>query len=335
VFTNQLDESAAPTAGAFNGPVEADGGAGGGGATAPTVSLGGREDVLLGFGGGGGAHVSLRSGPGPLAARSSGGAVGPPPVVTSGSEGRGVLAYATADAGGRVLVQQLQRTEPGATLPVGGPGGGPIRELAIAGSGRGDALVAFAQGADNERQIAVSTVDAAPARFALTLPIGWTRQRNPTFSWQRAPDALGPVRYTVQVGGRRVARTTRNRLRLREGTLRQGRYNVKVVAVDDAGQQTEADPEWYRLDRQPPRVSIARKRGRRVALRIFDPGRKKRVSGPGQQSSSIAWGDGKSSDSVTRKAGHRYKKPGRYRVVVRAVDRAGNRTISRFSVRVR
>jgi hypothetical protein len=336
LYTNQLDESSAETAGRFGGAVEADGGPDGSMPHAPSVALGGREDVLLGFARGGGAHVALRSGAGPLTARGSGGALAAPaPVVTSGIEGRGVLAYATGEAGGRVVVQQLQRTAQSTTLAVGGSGGGPIRELAIAGSGRGDALVAFAQGEDNRRQIAVATVDAAPAPFALTLPVGWTRQARPAFSWERARDVLGPVRYTVQIGRRRVARTSGTRLRLSEGTLRQGRHNIKVLAVDAAGQTTAAHPDWYRLDRLPPQVRLARKRGGRVTLRIFDPGRKQRVSGPGPQSSSIGWGDGRSSDAVTRKAAHRYKKPGRYRVVVRAVDRAGNRAVERFSVRVR
>jgi hypothetical protein len=333
LHTNQLDESGAESAGRFGGPMAADDGAGGDPPGPPALALGGREDVLLAFPRAGEVMLALRSGGGPLTTRPAGsGLAAPAPVVTAGLASRNVLAYAR---GSSVVIEELKRTAPVARAAVAGRGGGPVHALAIAGSGAGDALVAFGQGRDTARQISVSVVDAAPAPFALTLPVGWTRQRRPRLSWERSRDALGPVRYVVEINRRRVARTSRTRLRLRQGTLRQGRHRVRVLAFDSAGQQTPADPDFYRLDHRPPRAVLRRHKGRRVTVRIVDPGRRGRRSGPGRRTSSIAWGDGLTNDAVSKRARHRYRRPGRYRIVVRAVDKAGNRFVWRLSTRVR
>jgi hypothetical protein len=328
VFVNQMDESSAETAGGFNGPELV----GAAGSAAPSLALAGREDAWMSFPRGGLATLAHRPGIGPFAVREHGDALdAPPPVVEAGLEGRGVIAAATGGGGGDVVIRELNGTTPTEIRPVFTALGGPVRELSIAGSGRGDAIVAFAQGPDGDRQIATAIVDAAPSSFALTLP-PWTRQRRPNLSWDRAFDALGPVSYTISIRGRRVARTGRTRLRLREGTLRQGRHRVRVVARDRLGQTTAARPDWYRLDRQAPLTRL-RRRGRRVTARIVDPGGR-RASGPGRELSSVDWGDQSSSDFVTRRARHRYRRPGRYRLTIIAVDQAGNRVVLRRRVRI-
>jgi hypothetical protein len=330
LYVNQMEESTSDTARRFNGPeqVAAAGGA------APSVSLAERDDALLAFPRDGAATLAYRPSTGPFAVRDeSAGLDAPPPVVSSGIDGRGVLAAATGGGGGEVVVNELDGTTSTETEPVYTPVGGPIRELAVAGSGRGDALVAFAQGGDSDRQIAAAVVDAAPSPFNLTLPIGWTRQARPTLSWDRAPDSLGPVTYTVWVDGRRVARTRATRLRLREGTLGQGSHAIKVVARDSAGQRTTGRPDTYQLDRQAPLAGFRRK-GRRWTARIVDPGGK-HASGPQRDGSSVDWGDNRFSELVWRKASHRYRKPGRYTITVIAVDGAGNRAVVKRRIRVR
>jgi hypothetical protein len=330
LYVNQMEESSSDTARRFNGPepVAPAGGA------APSVSLAERDDALLAFPRDGAATLAYRPSSGPFAVRDeSAGLDVPPPVVTSGIDGRGVLAAATGGGGGEVVVNELDGTTRSETEPVYTPVGGPIRELAIAGTGRGDALVAFAQGGDSDRQIAAAVVDAAPSPFNLTLPIGWTRQARPSLSWDRAPDSLGPVTYTVWVDGRRVARTRATRLRLREGTLGQGTHQVKVVARDVAGQRTTSRPDTYQLDRQPPLARFARK-GRRLTARIVDPGGR-RASGPARDAASVDWGDNHFSELVTRKATHRYSRPGRYTITVVAVDGAGNRVVVKRRLRIR
>jgi hypothetical protein len=330
LYVNQMEESSSDTARRFNGP-ELVGGAGN---AAPSLSLAERSDALLGFPRGGAAALAYRPAEGPFAVRAEGvGLDAPPPAVTSGIEGRGVLAEASGGGGGEVVVNQLNGTTAVETEPVYAAGGGPIRELAVAGTGRGDALVAFGQGSDGDRQIAAAVVDAAPAPFNLTLPIGWTRQARPTLSWESAPDSLGPVRYTVWIDGRRVARTRATHLRLREGTLGQGSHNVKVVARDSAGQRTTGRPDTYDLDRQPPLARLRRAR-LRLSVRIVDPGGK-RASGPEREASSVDWGDNRFSELVSRTARHRYRKAGRYTITIVAVDGAGNRAVIRRRVRVR
>jgi hypothetical protein len=329
LYVNQMEDSTSESARRFNGPELV----GPAGAAAPSVALGGDEDAVVAYPRGGVAALGYRPRPGPFAARDLGEALdGPPLGLVAGIDGRGVLAAATGGGGGEVAVHELSGTNAVETQSVFAPLGGAVRELAVAGSGAGDALVAFAQGADGDRQIAAAVVDAAPAPFALTLP-SWTREARPRFSWDRARDTLGPVTYIVSVDGRRIARTTATRLRLREGTIGQGAHRVTVVARDSAGQTTAARPDSYRLDRQPPLTPMRRK-GRLLSVQIADPGGR-RASGPAREASNVHWGDGRDTQFVTRRASHRYAKPGRYRVSVVAVDAAGNRSVTRRMVVVR
>jgi PKD domain len=174
-------------------------------------------------------------------------------------------------------------------------------------------------------------VDAPPAPFLLATPAGWRRGRV-ELSWEPAPDAFGPVTYTVLAGGRRLARTSARRVRLGKKELGDGRHSVRVVASDGAGQSVETTQPLL-VDRRAPRVRM-RRSGRRVRVAVRD-GKRRVTSGPARRSLRIAWGDGSRSRGRTAKASHRYAEPGRYRVVVRARDRAGNRVVSRRRVTVR
>jgi hypothetical protein len=329
-YVNEMPESGTPGAGAFKGP-QTVGLAGG---AAPSLAIAGGGDALLAYPRTGSAMLAYRPAAGPFAVRPQGeGLDATPPVAAAGVDGRGVLAAATGAGGGEVGVRRLDGTTVREFEPVFAPLGGPVRELAIAGTGRGDAIVGFAEGADGDRQISAAVVDAAPTPFTLTLPLGWTRARRPGFSWERSLDSLGPVTYTVWVDGRRAARTRRTRLLLREGVLRQGSHRVKVVARDDAGQHTTAGLDSYAFDLQMPLARLERS-GRRLSVRISDPGGR-RASGPRPRASSVDWGDGRVTDLVTRKARHRYSKAGSYRITIVAVDRAGNRKVVRRRIGVR
>lgn len=329
LFVNQMDESGVETAARFGGPQEV----GPAGSAAPSLGLADRDDAVLGFPREGLASLAYRPRAGPFAVRDQGDALDTPaPVVEAGVEGRAVIAAATGGGGGDVVVRELSGTSPTEIRPVFTTLGGPVRELDAAGSLRGDAIVGFAQGPDGDRQIVATIVDAAPSSFVLTLP-DWSRARRPTLSWDRSFDALGPVSYTVVIDGRRVARTSRLRLTLREGTLSQGPHQVRVVARDSKGQTTAARPASYRLDRQAPLVRL-KGSGRRRSVQIVDPGGR-RASGPAKERSSVDWGDDRFVDGVTRRAGHRYRRPGRYTIAVIAVDAAGNRAVERRRVRIR
>jgi hypothetical protein len=259
----------------------------------------------------------------------------PAPVAVAGLAGRSVLASASEAGGGEVAVREIEGTQVVARRPASADPGGPIRELTAAGSGRGDALVAFTQGVDGDRQVAVSVVDTPPAPFWITSRTDWARQRTPELTWTPAYNSLGDlVIYTVYVDGRRVGRTRATGIRLREGTVDQGEHVVRVVATDSAGQQTVADPASYKLDRQAPVAAVSAK-GRRVVLRLRDPGGKRRASGVADGESSVAWGDGRSSDGFTGYASHRFRKGGTFTLSISTADDAGNRLVVKRAVRVR
>ena len=295
-----------------------------------------RAGVTLGFSRGGTSLFGFAPKlPGAIAVREQDAALAAPaPVVAAGANARAVFASAGEAGGGEVAIRELDGTEVLERRPVSAGAGGPIRELAAAGTGRGDALVAFGQGADGDRQIAVSLVDAAPAPFQLMLPEGWSRARTPEVSWSPAPDALGQVIYTVSVDGRGIGRTRATAMRIREGILDQGSHTVRVVATDTSAQRTVADSETYKLDRQAPRAAIT-VRGRRVRVKITDPGGPKKASGVATGATSITWGDGASTDEATRNAGHSYKRRKSYTLSISASDAAGNKLVVKRTVKTR
>ena len=59
----------------------------------------------------------------------------PPPVVVGGTDARGLLATAGPGGGGEVLATELDGTALVSRQPLSADPGGPIRELAAAGSG--------------------------------------------------------------------------------------------------------------------------------------------------------------------------------------------------------
>ncbi|HWH94046.1 MAG TPA: PKD domain-containing protein [Baekduia sp.] len=294
-----------------------------------------RDDSALAFARAGSAILGLAPRlPGPVGVFGQQAALpDPPPVLVSGVDGRAVLASAGDAGGGEVSVSELEGSDLTARTPLSTEPGGPIRELAAAGTGNGDALVAFSQGVDNDRQIAVALVDAPPAPFTLEIPAGWSRARSPEITWTAADDVLGTVVYTVSVDGRTMGRTRATAMRLREGVLDQGSHRVTVVATDPAGHATTADPGFFRLDRQAPLASFAPGR-RRVTVRLRDPGGKSRAAGVAKGATSITWGDGRSTQDATSTASHKYRRAGRYTVSVSASDAAGNRVVVRRAVRI-
>ncbi|MDW5596074.1 hypothetical protein VSS74_17135 [Conexibacter stalactiti] len=343
IFVNELPESTDDNALRFavTGPQPADGA--GAKATVPpgppSLSLGGRTSLLVAFPRAGATALAAGEDDSVADLQSSGGdpvpSAGEPPApaIDAGAANRGTYAYASPEGGGRVIVQQLDGARVVATQPVAGPQGGPIRSIAVAGSGTGDALVAFAQGEDDEGQIAVARVTAPPVPFAAQTPGDWTRAREPLVTWDPAPPGFRPRSYTLELDGRAVARTTRFGYRFREGALADGAHEVRVVATNAVGEASATDPRPLRTDRVAP-TAIARvdRRGRRVVVTI-DDGRRGTVAGPAPQSSSIVWGDGRRDDDVSARRAHSYRRAGTYRLVVRALDAAGNLDTIRLTVR--
>jgi hypothetical protein len=222
--------------------------------------------------------------------------------------------------------------------------GGGVGRLALGGSGLGDAIVAWEQGSGANAQIAATVIDAPPDPFLVLLPEGWKRKKRIRIAWDHSLNAIGRVRYSVSVDDEPVVEN-RKRLNayLTRDDIEDGPHKIQVFAVDAAGQETgsRVGPLW--VDRHGPRVTL-RHRGRRLTVVVSDGPRSSssgvrrgsvRVSfgdSGGAKASSSAKGRGKKRKPVTVRVVHTYEHGGRYRLQIRARDKAGNVTLLRRKV---
>jgi hypothetical protein len=202
------------------------------------------------------------------------------------------------------------------------PISGPVDEPQLAGSGRGDALIAFRQGPPGRAQVMAAVAKGPPGDFEAVTPVGWTRAAHVQLTWSAAPEAFGTTSYDVLIDGRTVQRGLRGlATRLDPRGLGDGVHSVQVLATDGLGQQTMTSVAKLKVDADPPTASVRRLRGGRVRVRVFDRG-----SGAVARTARIAFGDG--TDVARRlRATHRYARPGVYRIVIGCADRVGNRAV--------
>jgi hypothetical protein len=338
LLLNSLPANYSPTAGTLSGPQLADGG-GAASPGAPDLAAGEnrtrKASLRLGFLSGsqlrqmelgpGGTVVGVAMPPGPPAQ------AGTKPVTAVDPEGGGLIAYPALDAGGLPAVAVRQEFPSGAaqTGLVSGAQGGPVSELAIGRSGLGDGLIAFRQGEAGHSEIVAERVSVPPAAFGVQAPKRWSKPAAVKLRWQAAPSAVGGLSYSVLVDGRPIESGLRRRvLHPRPALLGNGVLRVQVLATDGLGQQLLSKAAKLRIDGQRPAVRVRLLSGRRVAVRVGDSG-----SGIDERATKIEFGDGERAHGGARFV-HPYGRPGRYEVVVRADDKAGNRTVRRFGVRV-
>jgi hypothetical protein len=172
---------------------------------------------------------------------------------------------------------------------------------------------------------------APPENFVTNVPAAWIKPAKARISWQPAPSANGPLRYTVVLDGRRL-RTLAGALSfvIDSDTLGDGVHKVAILATDMYGRSLLTRPSALRIDGQPPTVKITQSRvGRRVVVRVSDA-----QSGVDTSALSVDFGDGKKARG---RAGftHRYAHAGVYKLIVRVRDRIGNRGVVRRLVSVR
>jgi hypothetical protein len=357
LFVNAMPDAFGAGAGAFAGARLADGGAASA-LGAPSIGVDPNGAFAVGFGSGN--AVLLGSGDSEkigAVTRLDEGASSIPgePQVDYAETGAAVAAWRELrGSAGTVGVQE--RRADGVTDPAGlsAPRGGAIGSLRMAGSGLGDAIVAWTQGTGANTQVAAAVVDAPPNPFFVQTPAGWRRQAEIAIHWAAAVNAIGHVTYSVSVDDEPVGKPTKRLFaRLRSAEIGSGRHRIQVFAIDDAGQQTGSHNATLRVDQQPPAVRL-RKHGRRLAVSISDGGR---LSSSGLKGSSarISFGDGsggggaggggattisttgrkgKKSGPVVKTVRHAYARGGAYKVTVTARDRAGNRTHFQRTVRV-
>jgi hypothetical protein len=255
------------------------------------------------------------------------------------------------------LVAVQERRADGVVEPteLSAPNGGAVGRLVLAGSGLGDAIVAWQQGSGPGAQIAASVIDAPPDPFLILLPEAWQRKKRIRIAWDRAPNAISRVRYSVSVDDEPVIED-RKRLNayLTPDDIDDGRHKIQIFAVDVAGQETGSRVGPLRVDRHGPRVKL-RRRGRRLTVVVSD-GPRRSSSGLRRGSVRVSFGERSGAEAsasarakpirgvrrgrrgkrkpVTVRVVHTYSRGGRFQLHVRARDRAGNVTLLQRSVGV-
>jgi hypothetical protein len=253
------------------------------------------------------------------------------PMVAAGPEGGGLLAYPAFDASGlpAVAVRQEYHSGGAQTGLLSSPQGGQVSELAIGRSGGGDGLVAFRQGEAGSYQIVAAQATLPPAAFKVTVPSHWVKPMQVKMRWEGAPSAAAPITYSVLVNGVVVkAGLRRHRYHLRQRQLGDGVLSAQVLATDRFGQQLLSPAQKLKVDGQPP-IAQVRLHGRQVTVRLRDRG-----SGLATKATRVSFGDGARASGGSGLL-HAYTHRGRFRILVRARDAAGNRLVRRFEVRVR
>ncbi|MDO8189609.1 PKD domain-containing protein, partial [Conexibacter sp. CPCC 205706] len=256
-----------------------------------------------------------------------------PPLLAVAGAGGGTTAWPALDAGGRPVVAVRQEFPDGQrqTAALTAPVSGAVEDVTAGGSGLGDALVAFRQGSAEAGAIVAAPVLAPPARFVVSAPLDWVRPASARLHWQPAPHAIGHVRYDVLLDGRTVVRNAPRRfLTLPARGLGDARHTVRVLATDAAGQQTLSAAVTVPVDGAAPLVTVRRLPGRRVRVTVGD-----RAAGLAQERTRIDFGDGSRAVAGAARATHRYARPGRRLIRVRAADAVGNRRTAAIWVEAR
>jgi hypothetical protein len=343
IFVTSLGSSSTAAGAKPTGPEEADGA----GATPPAGPIGppvvsvadgpGAEGALnLGYTSGTGVQsVGVDTKGKLLPPRGIGGTAatpGSPLVVSVGPEGGSVFAYQAADQSGSPTVVVRQEFPEG-ELQTGflyGPLGGPVSRLSGAGSGQGDALLAFGQGESGLTAIIADQVSAPPENFSVQVPEGWVKPSAAKIRWQPPQSATGGLTYELVVNGRIVgSRFSALQVKPPAALLGSGIAKVSVIATDRVGGEVLSRPASLRVDARPPTLAMKVLRGKdSVLMKLTDT-----QSGLARGSVRVSYGDG-GHGRGRAKFHHRYARPGRYTVRVRARDRVGNQLTQRAVVEV-
>jgi len=330
LFTAGLPGELDPNGGGLE-PADALPGATASGIGAPVPALGPSGEYRFAWLQRGGVHL-LSGGPqgegSPTVLGAGSGAVG----TTVNPSGGGTTAWTTSYAG-HPAVEALEEYRHGAYQAARLVGGlaGPISGFSFAGSGTGDALIAWMLGPPGDAEVVGDFVQSPPSTLVVSAPQEWVRARGATVSWEPAGDAVEPVDYTVFLDGRPLLRGLRGtRANLRSAVLGDGVHQVQVLASDSAGQRMMSGRATLKIDANPPTVKVAlidHRRGVRVT--VAD-----RASGVERAATRIAFGDGARAGRRAR-ATHRYRHPGRYTITAHVRDKAGNSATVHIPVSVR
>jgi hypothetical protein len=328
LYVNSMQSEIAPHGFALQG-ASAIAGASGSSLAVPSIAVAAESGSCLSWSLAGAVYEQKAGAAGnsaPIAVGQSEGAT----LSTINPAGGGTTAW-SLPPGSAPAVQVREDYAAGAfqTALLAGGVSGSVSGLSLGGDGAGDALIEFMQGPPGDAEILGGWVQAPPAPFVLSTPVGWIRQGQATIGWEGAVDAEEGVSYAVLVDGRvRLSGLKGLSASLSAASLGDGRHHVQVLATDRAGQQTMSPRSELNVDASPPVVR----------LRLVDHGRGVRVSvrddtsGVDTSATRIAFGDGRRSSGRSTVT-HVYRRAGLYTIVALVRDNAGNR--ARVHLRVR
>ena len=264
------------------------------------------------------------------------GAVAPGPVVATSERGDVYAAWRIGGADGSGSVNARRKDGEGAFEPefqASNPLFGPVPpgQVAIGADRSGNVVVAMLQGGEGGRQLTAAVYDRLPGVPVVLKAVRY-RSRRPTLKWQAGSENWGTQTFTLLIDGKPAGQTTGTRL-VSTRRLRKGTHRYQVTTVDRRGQTSASRVRTFRVDAGLPtlrlRAGRPRRVGKAVRIRITAGDR-----GPaGLDYVELDFGDG-SRKTRRRSVAHRYKKAGRYTVVARAVDKAGNVTVKRLTLRI-
>jgi hypothetical protein len=214
--------------------------------------------------------------------------------------------------------------------------------LAAAADKGGDAAVAWVQGQPGSLSLELDQLYQPPGTPNAPRKMSYSRVAQPVLSWSPSSQRWGPITYQLTVGSRVVGQTSATSLRV-PTPLIDGPHAWKVTAANPAGQTATGSKGQVFVDTTPPQLQISLsgryRRHDRLTLRIHAADRP--AAQPGAKASGLAqvrvsWGDGtvQKAAKLTR-LDHVYASTGRYRIKVRATDKAGNTTTVTRTVRIR
>lgn len=328
VFVNTLLNQYVPGAADFTGPVPIGGGPSVG---APSVAVDDDGNFQAGFTAGNSTVLVTGTEKQTSPPQKVGTAAGAPALATLDPDGGGAAVWPAVSRGGLPVVDVRQMFPDGGmqTASLSASISGPISTLSIGPSGEGDALVAYQQGLSSTSQVVVSTVKAPPRSFFAFAPIGWVKPRGADLSWDQAINVIGSVRYSIAIDGQvKVRGITGFGYHLKGPGLGNGVHNIRVIATDSSGEETLSPIAKLKVDGSPPLVRVRHISGLRIRVGVHDP-----LSGVRARRTVISFGDG-SSARRQQSVVHRYRAAGRYLIIVRCADKAGNHAVDHIWVAV-
>lgn len=268
---------------------------------------------------------------------------GPAQAVGTSTSGGSAFADLDPDGGGAVIWQgtnsadqpviQVQENYPAGgtqSASLSAPTSGPISGFSTGLSGAGDAVMGWEQGTGSTTQVAVADVEAPAHTFQILGPTGWVDPAAADLHWGYASTAIGGAEYSIVLDGTVIVSGLKgHRYLIPSSDLGSGKFKVRVIATDSAGQETLTPASALKVDTTPPLVKTRGLSGQRIRVSVSAP-----FSGARAHGTSISFGDRSRSIRNKLVVVHQYRRAGRYRITVRCQTNAGVGAVDHLLVRV-